>query len=212
MITERQHKILAFITAFREEHGLAPSFEDIRKGLGFSSKDLVSRELEALSKAGYVTRTRNVARSLCVTARYGAPGHVSRIVSIPLLGRIVAGEPIRLPDTYDAPFGPGEHVDVAEGMIGKAEGVYALQVQGHSMIDALVDDGDIVILKAQCMAENGAMVAVWLRNEETTLKRFYHEGDHIRLQPANRTMPPLYFRPADVEIQGIVLSVIRRSF
>ena len=129
-----------------------------------------------------------------------------------MLGRIAAGSPLPIPDS-SSDFGifGDETIELTRGIIKDTDGIYALQVKGNSMIDALIHDGDIVVMKHQQHAENGDLVAVWLRDEkETTLKRFYLEGDRVRLQPANPTMEPLYFPANNVEIQGKVVCVIRQ--
>lgn len=200
-ITERQARIHRFVQVFQQKHGIPPSFEDIRRGLGLSSKDMVSRELKALEAAGLISRQGKIARGM------SAAGPMW--VSVPLLGRIAAGQPLPIPDD---PSGHDEHIAVAPDLVGGHHDVFALQVEGYSMIDALVNDGDIVVLNAQNVAQDGDMVAVWVKQSEaTTLKHFFHEGSRIRLQPANPTMPPLYFAAREIEVQGKVLAVIRRS-
>jgi repressor LexA len=132
------------------------------------------------------------------------------LIRIPLLGRIAAGSPIPVPESDFSLF-DGETVDLARGVLPDQEGLYALQVRGDSMIDALVNNGDIVVMKHQQHASNGEMVAVWIRDrEETTLKHFYLEGDTVRLQPANPTMQPIFVPAANVEVQGKVVMVIRQ--
>jgi len=135
-----------------------------------------------------------------------------RVVRVPLLGRIAAGEPIPVPDS-DFPLMADETIELTRDILGKAEGLYALEVQGDSMIDALVHDGDIVVMHHQQQVENGEMAAVCLKDRrEVTLKRFYQEeGGRVRLQPANPTMRPIYIDdPLQVEVQGKVVMVIRQ--
>jgi repressor LexA len=111
-------------------------------------------------------------------------------------------------DGYDSEL---DTIELPRGFVPEEEGVYALKVKGNSMIDALINDGDIVVMRHAETAENGEMVAAWLRDkEETTLKRFYHEGQQIRLQPENQTMEPIYVDPDKVDIKGRVVAVIRR--
>jgi repressor LexA len=134
------------------------------------------------------------------------------VVRVPLLGRIAAGEPLPVPDS-DFALMADETIELTRGILGEAEGLYALQVQGDSMIDALVHDGDIVVMRHQQQVENGEMAAVWLKDHrEVTLKRFYQEkGGRVRLQPANPTMRPIYIDdPRQVEVQGRVVMVIRQ--
>jgi repressor LexA len=133
------------------------------------------------------------------------------VVEVPLLGAIAAGKPIPVPglDTWTTP--PEETLKVAADMIGNKSNVYALKVKGTSMVDALIDDGDIVVMEAVPTAENGQMVAVWLKDEqEVTLKKIYREPERIRLQPANKQMKPIYVKPQNIEVQGKVVAVLRR--
>jgi SOS regulatory protein LexA len=131
-------------------------------------------------------------------------------IRIPLLGRIAAGKPIPIPDSDLSPFGY-ETIELTRGIVGREENIYALRVRGNSMVDALIHDGDIVVMKHQKEADIGELVAVYLKDQkETTLKRFYLEGGQVRLQPANPTMQPIYVHPANVEIQGKVIAVIRQ--
>ena len=133
-------------------------------------------------------------------------------MSVPLVGAIAAGEPIPIPDGDFAQI-DADTLNLPSDIVPDAEGVYALEVRGTSMIDALINDGDIVIMRHQQTAENGDMVAAWLKDEKaTTLKRIYWERNRslVRLQPANPLMDPIYVHPGDLEIQGRVIGVIRR--
>jgi repressor LexA len=132
---------------------------------------------------------------------------------VPVLGAIAAGQPIPVPaqDTWQAVA--EDTIEVTSDLTRGKENVFALRVKGTSMIDALINDGDTVLLERADTADNGEMVAAWLKREgETTLKKFYHEGDRIRLQPANATMDPIYTTPDNVEIQGKVVGVIRQMW
>lgn len=203
-LSTRQEAILRFITRFLEENGYPPSIRDIGNAVGISSTSVVDYNLKVLEREGYVARDREVSRGLRLVGQGRDREH---LISVPLLGRIAAGDPIPVPG--DAV--PQEHLELVRGILRHEEDIYALVVQGESMIDALINDGDIVIMKHQKVAENGDMVAVWLRDkEETTLKKIYHEGEMVRLQPANPTMEPIYASPANVEIQGKVVMVIRQ--
>jgi repressor LexA len=137
---------------------------------------------------------------------------LSGVLRVPLVGRIFAGQPVPLPGTGDPVFGADEGIELARGLLPVEDGLFALQVKGDSMIDAMVGDGDIVVMRRQPDWRNGDMVAVWLRSkEETTLKHIYKEGSRIRLQPANPTMSSFYVDdPADVEVQGKVMLVVRQ--
>jgi repressor LexA len=211
-LSERQKKILSFLGDFTRENEYPPTIREIGTAVGISSTSVVSYNLDVLAKKGYIARDKTISRGLRLVegSGSGAPRPRDNVVSIPLLGRIAAGEPIPIPDSDLPPFGY-ETIELTRDIIGREEGIYALQVQGNSMVDALIHDGDIVVMKHQEEAANGELVAVWLKDEkETTLKRFYLEEGQVRLQPANPTMQPIYVHPANVEIQGKVVLVIRQ--
>jgi len=203
-LSTRQEAILGFINEFLQENGYPPTIRDIGKAVGISSTSVVNYNLNILERDGHIARDPEVSRGLRLV---GQSVDRDDVIMLPLLGRIAAGDPIPVPG--DAI--PEEHLELARGIVKDGESLFALQVQGESMIDALVNDGDIVVMKHQEVAENGDMVAVWLRDkEETTLKKFYHEGSRIRLQPANPTMQPIYASPDNVQVQGKVVMVIRQ--
>jgi repressor LexA len=203
-LSTRQEAILGFISEFLQENGYPPTIRDIGKAVGISSTSVVNYNLNILEREGHIARDPEVSRGLRIV---GESMGRDDVVLLPLLGRIAAGNPIPVPG--DAV--PEEHLELARGVVKDGESLYALQVQGESMIDALVNDGDVVVMKHQETAENGDMVAVWLRDrEETTLKKFYREGQRIRLQPANPTMQPIYADPTNVQVQGKVVMVIRQ--
>jgi repressor LexA len=138
-------------------------------------------------------------------------GRRPRVVPVPIIGTIAAGEPIPVPtaDTWQA-LDPDDTLEVTPDMVSGHENVYALRVKGNSMIDALVNDGDIVIMESASTAQDGDMVAAWLKREqEATLKHFYREGPRVRLQPANQAMQPIYTEADNVEVQGRVIGAIR---
>ncbi len=208
-LSERQKRIIKFLGEYVEENGYPPSIREIGAAAGISSTSVVSYNLKRLEEKGYISRDREISRGLklATPGRQMAP---QALVRIPLLGRIVAGEPIPVPSSDFALMGD-ETVELTRDILGDPEGLYALQVQGDSMIDALINDGDIVVMRHQQKVENGEMAAVWLKeNEEVTLKRFYDEGAQVRLQPANPTMRPIYVNPRQVEVQGKVVMVVRQ--
>jgi repressor LexA len=212
-LSQRQEKILNFVRDFVREQHFPPTIREIGENVGISSTSVVNYNLDALEKKGHITRGRNVSRGLrLVEPEEAVPMRAPNVIQIPLVGRIAAGEPLPIPDeTVDFAVFGDETVDVAAGMLNSRDDLYALHVRGQSMIDALVNDGDVVVMKHQNHAENGDMVAARLRQEnETTLKRFYLEGDRVRLQPANPTMQPIYVPAEDVEVQGKVVMVIRQ--
>lgn len=206
-LSDRQKKILAFIQEFLGETGYPPSIREIGKEVGISSTSVVNYNLNVLEKKGVISRDRTVSRGIRLL---GANTMVDSLIHIPLLGRIAAGSPIPVPES-DFPLFDGETVELARGVLPDQKDLYALQVRGDSMIDALINNGDIVVMKHQQQASNGDMVAIWLKDkEETTLKHFYLKGDTVRLQPANPTMQPIYVSADNVEVQGKVLMVIRQ--
>jgi repressor LexA len=208
-LSTRQQKILDFIRRFSRAHGFPPTIREIGDNVGISSTSVVSYNLNALEKKNRIERDRSVSRGLRLVEDPELPSSAGAdLVRVPLLGRIVAGEPIPAPEPVEF---AEETVDLAFEMLEDTEDVYALQVQGDSMIDALVNSGDIVLLKYQQDARNGDMVAAFIRDKhETTLKHFFLEGKRVRLQPANPFMDPIYEPAGNVEIQGRVIMVLRR--
>ncbi len=210
-LSERQQKILEFLNQYVEENGYPPSIREIGAATGTSSTSVVSYNLKRLEERGYLNRDRQVSRGLKLTSTARAEVTPEAVVRLPLLGRIVAGAPIPVPAS-DFPLMGDETIELTRDLLGDPVGLYALQVEGNSMIDALVHDGDIVVMRHQQRVENGEMAALWLRERgEVTLKRFYQEeGGQVRLQPANPTMTPIYLNPRQVEVQGKVVMVIRQ--
>lgn len=209
-LSRRQQRILEFVNGYVTENGYPPSIREIGAAVGISSTSAVSYHLRRLEEKGYIGRDREVSRGLKIVSARAAKAET--MVRIPLLGRIVAGEPIPVPASDFALLGD-ETIELTRDLLGDPQGLYALQVQGNSMIDALVHDGDIVVMRHQQWVENGEMAAVWLKDrEEVTLKRFYQEeGGRVRLQPANPTMKPIYVDdPRLLEVQGKVVMVIRQ--
>ena len=207
MLTDKQQRILNFINDFLEDSGYPPTIRDIVKGCGLSSTSVVAYNLDILGREGYLRRHPEVSRGIELLGRRNRGG----VVQVPIVGQIAAGEPIPVPtpDTWSN-IASSEVLEVTEELTRGGEGVYALRVKGSSMVDALINDGDIVLMRYINWAENGVMVAVWLKMEkEVTLKRFYQEPGRIRLEPANNQMQPIYTKPANVEIQGKVIAVIR---
>jgi len=210
-LSSRQEQMLAFIREFLTENGYPPSIREIGKAAGISSTSVVNYNLNVLERKELIDRDRTVSRGIRLRdERSGDRWMPGQVIRIPLLGRIAAGSPIPVPGSDFSLFG-GETVELAREILSEQEDLYALQVRGDSMIDALINDGDIVVMKHQQQASNGDMVAVWLKDrEETTLKHFYLEGKSVRLQPANPTMQPIYVPAASVEVQGKVVMVIRQ--
>lgn len=206
-LSAKQQSILTFMRQFINEHDYPPSIRDIQIGCDISSTSVVDYNLKALERLGHIRRDREVSRAIELLDRGGS--RRSRTVAVPIIGTIAAGQPIPVPSPdnvdYDNVF------DATEEMTRGREHVFALKVRGTSMIDALVNDGDIVILEQTTSCDDGDMVAAWLKKEnEATLKKFYREGDRVRLQPANSTMKPIFTAADNVEIQGKVLATIGR--
>ena len=205
-LSSKQKRILAFLRRFREEKDYPPTVRDILKGCGISSTSVVDYNLKILEREGYIRRDREVSRGIELLGK-----ERRRMALVPVIGYIAAGEPIPVPASDTWEIEPLDTVEVSSELTQGKEGVYALRVKGTSMIDALINDGDIVLMQQAATAEDGEMVAAWLKAEgETTLKKLYRERNRIRLQPANSTMEPIYAVPENVEVQGKVVGVIRQ--
>jgi len=207
LLSSKQENIINFITDFLRDKGYPPSIRDIAAGCGISSTSVVAYNLNKLEQAGYIRRHSDISRGIEFLNRQGD----GKLVYIPIVGEIAAGEPIPVPASDTGTVISTEGLEVSEELLHGRQNVYALQVKGDSMLDALIRDGDIVLMDYGNSAENGDMVAVWLKKEqEVTLKKFFIELNRIRLEPANSHMKPIYTTPNNVEIQGKVLAVIRR--
>ncbi len=202
-LSKTRESIYTFIRKFFREHDYAPTVRDILRGCSLSSTAVVQHHLNVLEKQGRIHRDPEVFRSIRLADKTGASG-------VPLMGTIAAGEPIPVPTSETWANQSLETLEVPEELT-QGRQLYALKVKGLSMIDALIDDGDTVLMEPVNTAENGDMVAVWLKDEqEVTLKRFYQEGDMVCLRPANKFMEPIYQRPENIEIQGKVAAVLRK--
>jgi repressor LexA len=208
-LSPKQSQILAFLSSFLDEKDYPPSIRDIQLGCGISSTSVVDYNLRKLEEKNCIRRDREVSRGIEIL---GSRRRRTGVVEIPILGQIAAGQPIPVPTSDRWASDAEDTVTVTEDMIRGRENVFALRVKGTSMIEDLIDDGDIVFLEPAASAQNGDKVAVWLKDRgEVTLKRFYREGERVRLQPANSTMQPIYTTPDNVEIQGRFISSIRPS-
>jgi len=205
-LTSRRRQILEFIRGFVEDKGYSPTVRDIGKGCGISSPAAVQRHLNILKEEGYIRREPEVFRSISIVEKEG-----EGVTSVPLLGTIAAGKPISVPNSDTWTAIPEETLRLPEDLTQGKGNIFALKVKGTSMLDALIDDGDIVLMEQASTANDGEMVALWLKDEqEVTLKRIYRDSDKLRLQPANKQMNPIYQDPGNVEIQGKVIGVIRK--
>ena len=209
-LNARQQRILEFIQQFDEDRSYPPTIRDIQQACDISSTSVVDYNLHILEREGYIHRDKEVSRGIEVLGR---SRDTRAGIRVPVLGYIAAGEPVPVP-TQES-WGAAEPLDVLDlpqGFLGKAKDVYGLRVKGTSMIDALVDDGDVVIVEPVDSVQDGDMVVAWLQMEkEVTLKRLYREGERIRLQPANSTMSPIYVDSENLEVQGKVVAVIRNT-
>jgi len=217
---ERHKNILKFLERFQIENGFPPSIRQIGENTNISSTSVVNYYLNQLEEMSFIERESNVSRGIRLLRTLegnlvSTTQTISDLFSVPVIGRIVAGEPVPVPSSdfnyYDQETG----IEIARSLLSpreKTEELFALEVEGDSMIDAMVNDGDIVVMRPVNRAENGEMVAVWLSDrDETTLKYFYNENGKIRLQPANPMMKPIIIdNPAQVQVQGKVVLVIRR--
>ncbi len=198
MVTKKQKQVLDFIIDYQKRKGYAPSLDEIRKKFKLASVSTAHFHVSKLQNLGMLSKKENQPRAIEATG-------IEIMIKIPLLGTIAAGQPIEAIQNK-------ETIAVPKSKIPSSAEVYALRVVGESMIDENINDGDIVLVHQQETAENGQKVVALIDNHEATLKKFYKERGHIRLQPANKTMEPLIFRNGrDVSIQGIVLDVIREE-
>ena len=222
MLTAKQHELIRFIQQRLEETGISPSFEEMKEALDLKSKSGVHRLISALEERGFLRRLPNRARALEVIREPGdttparpapvsdnvvamptrAPAAANDVVELPLHGRIAAGAPIEALEgqsTLPVPaalLGPGEH--------------YALEVSGDSMIEAGIFDGDFALVRRTNTARDGEIVVALVRGEEATLKYLRREGGRVRLDPANATYDPQFYRPDEVEVQGKLAGLLRR--
>ncbi|MDE3155340.1 MAG: transcriptional repressor LexA [Acidobacteriota bacterium] len=197
-LTKRQREILDYLNEFIQQHGYAPSLEEIGRRFGLSSLATVHKHLTNLQEKGFIKRAWNRSRSveLMPTRMTG------QAVEVPLLGYVAAGAPIEAIASNDT-------ITVPEDIVGNRE-TYVLRVRGDSMIDEQIRDGDFVVVEDRKTASNGEMVIALLGGSDVTLKKFYRESGRVRLQPANPTMQPIFVEADRVQIQGVVVGVMRR--
>jgi len=205
-LSTRQTQILEFIRHFVRDHSYPPSVREIGDGVGITSTSVVDYNLRVLAKRGYIRRDPDISRGIEILDNDGE--RLAERVSVPVMGQIAAGAPI------EAVEGHAERVTLTQDLV-PTEGVFALRVRGKSMIEDLIDDGDLVIVRPQDTADNGAIVVALINDGpgtegQVTLKRIYREKDRVRLQPANATMDPIYVRPDQVKVQGQVVCLIRQ--
>ncbi len=197
MLTKRQKELLDYLAAYIEQHGYAPTLEEIGRNFALGSLATVHKHLQNLERKGHIRRLPNRSRALEVMPREGARA----TVQVPLLGRVAAGiplEPVEVPESVALP----------EEMLGRGE-TFALRVQGDSMVGDGILDGDVVVVESRNSVENGATVVALVRGE-ATLKRFFRERGRVRLMPANERLAPIVASADEVEVRGEVVALLRR--
>ncbi len=201
-ITRRQRQVYDFISEFVQAQGYSPSFEEIGEGLGLSSLATVHKHISNLEQKGLLRRDYNRSRSIDVLPiKSRAKTPPPPLAALPLVGRIAAGRPIEQVETP-------ETISLAD--FTRSKDVFVLEVSGESMQDEHIVNGDYVLIEKTQTARNGEIVVALVGGAETTLKRFYKEGDMIRLQPSNAKMQPIMVPAVDVQIQGRVIGVLRK--
>ncbi|WP_420642266.1 transcriptional repressor LexA [Candidatus Leptofilum sp.] len=227
-LSERQKNILAYIQQYVAEFGRPPTIREIGGAVNISSTSVVNYNLTKLKERGLLERDADVSRGLRLTEKVAettgqaveAIGKVvervntavSNLLRVPLVGDIVAGSPIEVGNGDFSAYDDEDAIELSSSMIsGRKDDLFALRVSGDSMIDAMVNDGDIVIMRPEYDVRNGDMVAVWLSDDTTTLKYYYQEGNQVRLQPANPTMDPIFVDRENVQVQGKVMMVLRQT-
>jgi len=205
-LSDRQRHIVEFISQYFAQNDRPPTNREIGQAMGIASTGHVDYHLSVLAKKGFIEREANTSRGLKLTSA-GEPNPRRRVFHVPVVGFIAAGAPI------EAISDPNDAVELSDDFA--SQDAYALRVRGKSMIEDLIDDGDLVVVKPAQTANNGDTVVALLtngdsENGEVTLKRYYREATRIRLQPANQTMKPIFVRPEDVQVQGKVIALIRR--
>jgi repressor LexA len=210
-LSQRQKRILQFIRDHQSEHGYPPTIREIGNAADISSTSVVDYNLRVLQREGLIRRDREVSRGLGLAGAEAEPQPLepTNLARVPVVGCIAAGEPI---EAFE-----GEHESLEFSAQLVPDGCFALRVKGKSMIEDLIDDGDIVVIRPQQTAQNGDIVVALLNNQGAqdsvaTLKRFYRERNHVRLQPANATMDPILVDPSNLQVQGKVVAVMRSLF
>lgn len=197
-VSEKQREMLAFIEDYVEQHGFPPTHEEIRVGLSISTKSLVNYHLEALQEAALLSRSPNTPRGIRLR-------NDTQTIRVPLLNSVL------LASKCTQPEGEKEFIELTYDIVPHARNLYALKVRGDAMQDALVSDGDVVIIQRQPQVKNGDLAAIQLlQQNQTTLKRYFYENGRVRLQPANPKLKPLIVKPEAVRVEGKVMVIIRQ--
>ena len=195
-LTPRQKQILEFIQQFVERHGYSPSLEEIAESFDIASVNAVFKHLAALEKRGFIHRASNQARSIQLLSRPSG-------VQLPMLGLVAAGSPIEA-------VAADEMISVPDDFMSQGNRNFVLKVKGDSMIDEHIEDGDLIVVEGRRTASDGEMVVALVDNDKATFKRLYREGDRVRLQPSNPSYEPIIVAADRVQVQGVVIGVMRK--
>lgn len=205
--TNTRETILDFIKTFRLRKGYSPSVREVADQCGIKSPSVVQYHLNQLEKAGLIRKSKDTSRSIEIV------GEAKEVALVPLLGVIAAGQPIWVPPADKWSAEAERMIEVPRELMRGKKDVYALQVRGNSMVDAMIGDGDTVIMEKAGDIKNGDVVACWLEKEqEVTLKKIYFEDERLRLQPCNPYMLPMYHEKENVQVQGRLVAVLRTNF
>ena len=210
-LNSRQQEILNFVRGYHLDRSYMPSVREIQAACDISSTSVVDYNLRILEREGFIRRSPDISRGLELVGAENNDPQIE-VFQIPVLGSIAAGEPIPVPESEGWRSDGSETITLPPELATRNPSeLFALRVKGYSMIDALITDGDVVVLTPTSQARNGEMIAAWLPMEETaTLKRFFLEGDRVRLQPENKQMDPIFIAADRVQVHGRVVGVIRR--
>jgi repressor LexA len=204
--TNTRESILEFIRTFRRDNGYSPSVREVARHCGIKSPSVVQYHLDQLQQTGFITKDKDRSRSV------GVVGETLQAAEVPLLGVIAAGQPIGVPSVDKWSSEAERMIDVPREIMRGRKDLFALQVRGNSMVDAMIADSDIVVMEQADIIKNGDVAACWLENEqEVTLKKVFIEKDRVRLQPCNPYMLPMYHDAANVRFQGRVVAVLRMN-
>lgn len=209
----KQEAILEFIESFLDDNQFPPTVRDIQYGCDISSTSVVDYNLRILQREEYIRRRTEVSRGIeLLKDASGREAKPDNVVPVPVFGSIAAGEPLHIPGAGVSRSEADEVVDLPTFLTGGNPDIFAVRVKGESMIDALVADGDLVLLEPAVDARNGEMVAAELNGEEVTLKHFFMQNGSVTLQPANSTMDPFVVPAENVQVRGRVVGVVRTIY
>lgn len=208
-LTRRQREVFDYIKKFINEKNYSPSLDELAKGLDLSSLATVHKHLSNLAEKGVIKRHWNKGRGIEIVNDLNSPAMVQMALNacydIPIRGTVAAGMPLDVTEDIHA-----DRLSVPSDLVRNAEETFVLKVRGDSMIEEGIQEGDFIICERRGLARNGQVVVALVNDYETTVKYFFHEGDQIRLQPANPYMEPIYVKPECVTVQGVVIGLVRK--